>query len=180
MTAPETDKEIRALATARRLPDAHLKKWLRIEPDGRTALLDAARKLRLRTGQLAVALDLVWEIKVREGVGVDSILLRDNLHRLVEGQGAAPARASAFLAELRAIRFPGLGAAVRRLSEAISALGLPGGINVVLPRDLNSDELIIRLNVHSADELHRMIDVLTEKREALDHLIEMLGGSHGI
>lgn len=176
MTPLETEQAIRALAAARQLQDPYLKRWLVMDQAHRIALLEAARRLKLRTGQLAVALDMLEEIAVREGDGIDSILARENLRRLVESDGPAPARASAFLAELRAIRFPKLGATIRRLAQEISALALPSGINVVLPKDLNSDELLIRLSVRSPDDLNRLTNVLAEKRDALARLVRILGG----
>jgi|YelNatPaOPRAMG01_1025707.scaffolds.fasta_scaffold14570_5 hypothetical protein len=176
MTTLEAEQAIRALASARQLQDPYLKRWLAREQAERVAILEAARKLRLRTGQLAVALDLLEEIAVREGAGIDSILSRESLQRLIQSEGPAPARASAFLAELRAIRFPRLGATIRRLDKEISALALPSAVNVVLPKDLNSDELVIRISVRSADELDWLMNVLAEKREGLARLVRMLGG----
>ncbi len=176
MTTLEAEQAIRALAGARQLQDPYLKRWLARDQAERVAMLEAARKLRLRTGQLAVALDLLEEIVVREGAGIDSILSRATLRRLIESDGPAPARASTFLAELRAIRFPELGATIRRLGQEISALALPSGLSVVLPKDLNSDELVIRMSVRSPDELNRLVNVLTEKRNGLARLVRMLGG----
>ncbi len=180
MTTHEAEEAIRALAGARQLQDPYLKRWLAMKQASRVALLEAARRLRLRTGQLAVALGLLEEIAVREDAGIDLILARENLRYLIEADGPAPARASAFLTELRAIRFPQLGATIRRLGQEIAELQLPSGMNVVLPKDLNSDELVIRLSVRSPDELHRLTNVLTEKRDALARLVKMLGGGDAL
>src|SRR5260370_12530612 len=60
-----TEAEIRAWAALRRLPDAHLERWLALEEPDRAALLEAALLLRLPTAQFVTALDLLDEIAVR-------------------------------------------------------------------------------------------------------------------
>ena len=66
MDADEIDAQIRMLAAERRLPPSHLARWLAMDQPSRAALLDIARVLRLRTGQLVTALDTLEEIAVRE------------------------------------------------------------------------------------------------------------------
>src|SRR5271170_1962943 len=62
MNADEIDAQIRELAAERRLPPSHLARWLALDPSSRAAMLDLARDLRLRTGQLVHALETLEEI----------------------------------------------------------------------------------------------------------------------
>jgi len=173
----DLDSEIRSLAAARHLPDSHLEKWLRLDEPGRSTMLELARTLKLRTAQIVTALDLLDEISVREGTPIATVLDRPSIRRLATGAGSAPARAVTFLEELRAMRFPRLRETIDRLETAIAALRLPQGIKVLLPRELSSDELTIRLTVSDADGLERLLNMLMEKRGELARILAMLGGS---
>jgi len=172
----DLDSEIRSLAASRRLPDSHLEKWLHLDESSRSALLELARTLKLRTAQIVTALDLLDEISVREGKLIADLLDRPSIHRLTRGAGSAPGRAHAFLEELRAMRFPRLRETIVRLETAIAALRLPHGIKLLLPRELSSDELTIQLTVSDADGLERLLNMLMEKRRELARILAMLGG----
>ena len=176
----DLDAEIRDLATRRRLPQVYLARWLHLDQSGRSALLELARVLRFRTGQLVAALDLLDEISVREQTSAAQILARPSLRRLVTGGGSAPERAHAVLDELRAIRFPRLRETTKRLEAAIAALRLPRGIRVLLPRELASDELIIQLAASAPRELDGLLDALLEKRSDLARVLAMIGGDDDV
>src|ERR1700757_1490899 len=92
------DARIREWAEARRLPGSHLERWLRLPKDDRNALLEVADKLRMRTGQFVVSLGLLEEIAARDRAAIATILERAQLRRIIEGNGSAPARASAVIA----------------------------------------------------------------------------------
>ena len=68
MNADEIDAQIRELAAERRVPSSHLERWLDMDPESRAAMLDIALALRLRTGQLVTALEMVEEISVRDHI----------------------------------------------------------------------------------------------------------------
>jgi hypothetical protein len=170
------DARIRELAAARRLPDSHLARWLKMEAASRAAILEIARTLRLRTGQLVSALDMLEEIAVREGASIAAILERREIRRIADGSGSAPSRASALLEALRALRFPRLKQMQEELRAQISALKLPRGIAIDLPKDLGSDELTVSLKVASDAELTRLLEALQHSRPGLTRVIEMLGG----
>ncbi|HKN01128.1 MAG TPA: hypothetical protein VJX23_11475 [Candidatus Binataceae bacterium] len=173
---PGLDDEIRELAAHRHLPDSHLARWMHLDGPGRAALLEIARALKLRTGQLVTALDLLDEISVREKTNIAALLSRPALRRPLSGPGSTPERARAFLDELRAIRFPRLRETTARLLSAIAALRLPREIAILLPRDLSSDELTIQLKASDARELTRLIDALAERRTELGRIISILAG----
>ena len=86
----DLDGEIRDLATRRRLPRAYLVRWLHLDQSSRSALLELARALKLRTGQLVAALDLLEEISVREQTSAAEILARPPFRRLVAASGSGP------------------------------------------------------------------------------------------
>lgn len=172
----DLDSQIRSLAAARRLPDSHLEKWLRLDESSRSAVLETARALKLRTGQIVAALDLLEEISVREGEPVAALLDRPAVRGLANAAGSTPSRAHAFLDELRAMRFPRLRETIDRVEAAIAALRLPHEIKLVLPRELSSDELTIQLTVSDAEGLERLLGMLKEKQSDLERIFSMLGG----
>jgi len=176
MNADETDTQIRELSAERRLPPSHLDRWLTMDPSSRAAMLDIARKLRLRTGQLVIALDTLEEIAVREHVSVAAILDRPEIRRIVNGSSSAPSRASALLEALRTLRYPLLKRMQEQLRSEVAALKLPRGISIDLPKELGSDELSVSLRARSGAELAHMIEALDRSRAGLTRIIEMLGG----
>ena len=176
MNADEIDAQIRELAAERRVPSSHIDRWLAMDPQSRAAMLDIARALRLRTGQLVTALDTLDEIAVRDQMTVAAILDQPELRRIANGSGSAPSRASALLEALRTLRYPLLQRMQDDLYAEVSALKLPRGISIDLPKDLGSDELTVSLRVRSGDELTHLLDALDRSRSGLTRIIEMLGG----
>jgi len=176
MNADETDAQIREVANERRLPSSHLDRWLAMDPPSRAAVLDIARILHLRTGQLVTALDIVEEISVRDQITVVAILDRPEIRRIASGSGSAPSRASALLEALRTLRYPLLKRMQEQLRSEVSALKLPRGISIDLPKDLGSDELTVSLRARSGAELAHLLDTLDRSRSGLTRIVEMLGG----
>lgn len=172
----EIDAQIRKLAAERRLPSSHLDRWLAMDQPSRDTMLEVARTLRLRTGQLMSALDTLDEIAVREHVTVAAILSRAEILRIVHRSGSAPSRASALLEALRTLRYPLLKRMQDDLHAEVSALMLPRGISLDLPKDLGSDELTVSLRVRSGAELSHLLEALDQKRPGITRIIEKLGG----
>jgi hypothetical protein len=175
MTA-DIDDQIRTLAAERRLPATHLARWLAMDPPSRAAMLDLARTLRLRTGQLVTVLDTLDEISVRDHVTFASVLERSEIRRIANGSGSTPSRASALLEALRTLRYPLLKKMQEQLRSEVSALKLPRGISIDLPQELGSDELTVSIRVRSGADLAHLLDVLDRTRPGLTRIIEMLGG----
>ena len=177
MKAEDTvELQIRVLGVERRLPNAHLERWLAMDQESRVAILGLARCLRLRTGQLAAALETLEEIAVRERVAIAEVLARPEIQCVARGSGSAPARASAFIAALRAIRFPRLHKTRSRLAAEVAALKLPRGISIVLPRELGSDELTVSLCARNGNELTNQIGALVRSSAGLMRIADLLGG----
>ncbi len=171
---------VKAWAAEHHLPAAATDRWLALKPADALAILEVARELRLRTAQMLNMLELLDEIGVREGQGAAKIVARDELRRTICGAGSRPARASAFMEKLRELRYPRLARARANLESAVAAMRLPRGLTVVLPKDLSSDELMVRLTAHSASELDKLLQALVDNRQQIAALIEKLGGSDEI
>ncbi len=139
-------------------------------------MLDLARTLRLRTGQLVTALDTLDEITVREDVTGASVLGRPEIRRIATGSGSTPSRASAMLEALRTLRYPLLKKMQEQLRSEVSALKLPRGISIDLPQELGSDELTVSLHVRTGADLANKLEALDQRRAGLTRIIEMLGG----
>jgi len=176
MNADEIDVQIRMLAAERRLPPSHLARWLAMDPASRAAILDIARVIRLRTGQLMTALETLEEIAVREHITVAGVLNRPEIRRIAGGPGSAPSRASALLEALRTLRYPLLKRMQEQIRAEVAALKLPRGISIVLPKELASDEFTVSLRVRSAAELAHLLEALDRSRPGLARIIEMLAG----
>jgi hypothetical protein len=176
MDADQVDAQIRELAAERRLPASHVARWLAMDHPSRAAILEIAQTLRLRTGQMVTALDTLEEIAVREHQTVAAILDHPGIRRIVGRPGSTPSRASALLEQLRALRYPLLKKTQDDLRAEISALKLPRGVSLDLPKDLGSDEVTVSLRVRSGAELAHLLEVLGQKRAGLTRIIEMLGG----
>lgn len=168
---------VRQWAVEHHLPQAAVERWLRFEEADARALLEVARELHLRTGQLLSVLEILEEVGVREQAAAASVLGREDLRRIIRGGGSRPERASALLDKLREIRYPRLSRARAKLEEAVAAMRLPRGLTVVLPRDLGSDELMVRLTARSAGEFEKLLQALADRREQIKSIIETLGGS---
>ncbi|HLI78382.1 MAG TPA: hypothetical protein VKV03_00290 [Candidatus Binataceae bacterium] len=171
-----TAAAIRACAASRHLDEFHTEKWLAMLTPSRMALLDVAERLKLRTGQLVATIDLLDEIEIREGASPAATLAREEIRRACLSQGSAPWRAAAFIEALRRIRFPQLQAAMDRLSSEIAALKLPVGVSVVLPKDLGSDELMIRISARTGRELEKLLEALADKKADLIRIVNKIGG----
>jgi len=168
------------LAESRHLPRAHLEKWLSMEEGDRSAFLQVAQALKLRTGQMVTALDLLEEISAREGQKVRTILAGDAVRRTLQGARSAPERARALLDQLRTLRYPRLKRTLDRLSAEVGSLDLPCGAKVFLPKDLNSEELRLEVRIRSGHELRQLIEALERNRPALQRIFELLGGEHEV
>jgi hypothetical protein len=178
MSDDNIGKAVRAWAEQRHLDRAHLDRWLALDTDGAASVLDAASRLRLRVGQLQGALEMLEEIALVEGAQVSAVLARAPLKRILEGVGPAPARARAFVEELRAMRFPRLGRALEEMKAEISALKLPRMVAVTLPRDLGSDELRIEIRVRSGAELKDSLRALADRADGVERILDLLGGGN--
>ena len=176
MNIDEIDAEIRMLAQDRRLAAAHLGRWLAMDRASRGSMLTHARTLALRTGQIVSALELLEEISVRERVTVAEILSRAEIRRIADAPGSTPSRASAFIDALRQARFPRLRKMQERLRAEITALKLPRGMSLDLPKELGSDELTVSLRVRSADELDKLVAALNRSSAGIARIVEILGG----
>lgn len=171
---------VQAWAAEHHVPDAALERWLTLGEAGAMALLSVVRELRLRTGQFVNALEMVADIGVRDGQDAAAILARGELRTVMKGGGSRPERASAFIEKLRQMRYPRLARTRARLEAAIAAMRLPRGLNLVLPKDLSSDEVMIRLTVRTSAELETLLEALNGRRKELRKLLEALGGSDEI
>lgn len=170
------DDAIRRWATARHLPDAHLVRWLALAQADRAAIVGMAESLRLRTGQLVTAFELLEEIALRERLSIEAILARAEVRRVLEGAGSAPGRARELIDMLRAMRFPRLRRMADRLAAEVAALRLPGGITVALPKDLSSDEVKIEISARGGADLQSLLDALTQARAGLGRIADLAGG----
>jgi hypothetical protein len=163
-------------AEARHLDTEHIQRWLALDAASAAAILHAASSLGLRTGQAQAALEMLEEIALREGTDAASILARAPFKRILEGAGSAPARARAFVNELRVMRFPRLGRALEELKAEVAALKLPRTVRMVLPKDLGSDELRIELRVRDGEELRASVRTLESRIAAIERILALIGG----
>ena len=121
---------------------------------------------------------MLEEIALVDETQVSAVLARAPLKRILEGVEPAPARARAFVDELRAMRFPRLGRALEQMKAEIAALKLPRTVAVALPKDLGSDELRIEIRARSGPEFRDSLRALEEKADAVERILDLLGGGN--
>ena len=167
-----------AWAEPRHLDQAHLDRWLALDAYSAAAILDAASHLRLRVGQLQSALEMLEEIALVDGTQVSAVLARAALKRILEGNGPAPARARAFVDELRAMRYPRLGRALEQMKAEVAALKLPHTVAVALPKDLGSDELRIEIRARNGTEFRDSLRALADSADGVERILDLLGGQN--
>jgi len=177
MNSAEVQRRLRLWADTKALPPVHLQRWLALDEPGRTRLLEIAEGLRMRAGQFVAALSLLEEIAIREGQTIGEILGRPSLRRIFNSSGSGPGRGRAMLDELRALRYPRLKQAVRRLAEEVAAIKLPPAIKVILPGNLASDEVRVEIVAHGSAEMAEVLACLRAKGSELVRLAAMLSGA---
>ena len=176
MSRAFSDDAIRKWEAGRHLPDVHLDRWLALAPEDRAAVMELAEALHFRTGQLVTAFELLEEIALRERTTIAAVIACHDLRRILDGAGSAPGRARELLEALRVKRFPRLQRMAERLASEIAALGLPGGIKVVLPKGLASDEVMIEIHAHGGADLQSLIDAVAQARTGLARIADLTGG----
>ncbi|MGH7913295.1 MAG: hypothetical protein ACREPW_01415 [Candidatus Binataceae bacterium] len=178
MSADDIGQGVRAWAEARHLDRTHCERWLALDAHSAASVLEAVHRLRLRVGQLQGALEMLEEIALIEGTQVSAVLARPPFKRILEGVGPVPARARAFLDELRAMRFPRLGRAFERMKTEVAALNLPRMLSVTLPKDLGSDELRIEIRARNGMEFRDSLRALAEAADGVERILDLLGGEN--
>jgi len=179
MNSPDVERRLRRWADAKALPLAYVQKCLALDEPSQKGLLQIAESLKMHTGQFIAALTLLEEIAVREGRKVDEILAYPSVRRMLNSAGSGPGRARILLDELRTLRYPRLKRAGQRLAEEVSAIKLPPGIKITLPRDLASDEVRVEIAARTSTEMKQLLECLTAKSGEIVRLVAMLDGADG-
>lgn len=174
MDHDEIDMRVRAWAAQRRLPRAHLERWLSRAADVRKILLELAEALSLRTGQFLTVYELIDEIGVREKLGVREVLAMPAVAQLISGKGSGPGRAGQLIAVLRSLRYPRLHQAQAAASARLKALRLPPNIHVSWSPDM-SGALKIELIADGSEQMAAALDTITAHRTALCALADEIG-----
>lgn len=168
---------IRAWAQRRKIPEAHLEKWLMLDEPARLRLLELAERLRFRTGQFVTMFTLLEEVSIRDRQSIADTLAQPAVGRIVKTADSGPGKARALVEEIRKLRYPRLHRLSERLATELVELGMPQGIKVVLPRDLASAELRIEIVAQGSEEIVRLLAMLTTKTADLSRIAAILAGS---
>lgn len=173
---PDINPAIREWGRERHLPEGQLGRWLAMPELDRRALLELARTLRLRGGQMIAILDLMADLVVTKGQPLRLLLQSRGPRRAVSGKGSAPSRAAALIAELRALRYPALTETVERIAGEIRALKLGPRLAVTAPSNLSSDEITIQIKVNHKDQIDAAIATLMQNKSAILRILAILHG----
>ena len=125
----------------------------RLDDSSRAALLDLVAPLRLSDNQMRDILDLLEDTAARRGVSVATVLADDEVRALGRRAMARSEKVKALKMCLRRLRYPQLSAAVARIDELRGALGLPRGVTLEVPENLEGDEVVITLRATSVRSL---------------------------
>jgi hypothetical protein len=173
-----SDAAIRAYGTAKRFSAATLDRWLHCGPQDRTEILRIVEQLRLGENQVRDLLDALQAIGARQKRTVAEILGDEAIAGVLSAGRARNETLHALKQALRRMRYPQLAATETRLRGLAKALGLPAGVTLSLPENLEGEEIVLSLRARSAAELRRrMTGTLTALGGAeLDEIYRILGG----
>ncbi|HEY2663250.1 MAG TPA: hypothetical protein VGI47_02830 [Candidatus Binataceae bacterium] len=172
----DLNASIRLWGRERRLPEVHLGRWLAMPALDQRAMLELARGLRLRAGQMIVILDLMADLVATKEQPARVLLENAGPRRAVEAKGSSPARGAALIAALRALRYPGLTETAERIAAEIRALKLGAQLTVTAPKNLASDEITILIKVNRREQIDAAITALMQKKSALVRILAILHG----
>lgn len=173
-----SEEAVRTYASAKRFHDGTRDRWLRCTPGDQSALLGVAERLRLGENQVRDLLDTFEAIAVRRGCSFTEILDDESIRCvLAEGRGRNETL-SGLKRALRRLKFPQLSATEVRLQGLIKGVRLPSGVAMILPENLEGEELVVSIRGRSAEELRRRIDEAARlfQGAAIDEMFRVLGG----
>lgn len=172
------ERAIHAYAHTKHFSPAMLERWLGCAQPDQEALLCVAEALRLGENQFRDVFDQAQEIAARRQCDIAAVLgmapIRDVLAR---GLGRNEA-VRALKQSLRRLRFPQLVAAEERLAAVTKALGLPSGVELRLPENLEGEEISLQVRAKSARQLRERVAGLTAalRRVEVDEIFRVLEG----
>lgn len=173
-----SEPAVRAYAAEKRFSAATLERWLTQPPVDRDALLELAARLRLGENQLRDILDDLAAIGSRRDCGIDTLLQGADL-RAVLGRALPRNEAIKALKQaLRRLRYPQLSAAQQHLAALGKALGLPAGVCIDVPENLEGEHIAVTLRAGSAAELRAQARAVAAalRGSAVDEMFALLEG----
>lgn len=169
---------IRQYARTKHFNPATLERWLSSAPADQEALFSVVEGLRLGENQFRDIFDQTQEIAARRQCSIVEVLGTDPVRAvLARGLGRNEAL-RALKQSLRRLRYPQLAAVEERLGGAAKALGLPRGVEVCFPENLEGEEVSLRLRAKSAAQLREQVGKLSAavQRAEIDEIFRILEG----
>jgi hypothetical protein len=153
-------------------------RWLDYAPADRDEVLRIAEQLRLGENHLRDVLDALEAIALRRRCTLADILCGDAVRDVLRSGQSRNETLRALKLALRRLQFPQLAATELRLRGMVKELGLPAGVTVTLPENLEGDEIVVTLRARSPAELRRRlaraVDVLGG--DGVEEIYRVLGG----
>jgi hypothetical protein len=150
-----SETAVRAYVRERRFSSATSNRWLQQNAADRDAMLALAERLRLGENQFRDLLDQLQDVAVRQRSSVAAVLENDPLADVLRRTLGRNEMVKALKQCLQRLRYPKLTATEDRLKQLVRCLGMPPGVEVLLPENLGSSCLSFTLRVSSPDELDR-------------------------
>lgn len=157
--------DLDAYAAERRLRDATVVRLRGLGADGCAAVLEVAAPLGMNDNHLRDMLDLVEDIAARRCTDVSAVLRDAAIAAALRGDGGRSDRIRALKACLRRLRYPQLSAALDRIAARRQEMGLPGGVSLDLPENLEGDEVTITVRAASPAQLRSRVASLARALE---------------
>lgn len=172
------DAETRAYAATKRFGSATRERWLRCVPADQAEVLNLATRLRLGENHVRDLLDALEAIAQRRSCTFADILAVDAVRDVLTAERGRNETLHALKQVLRRLRYPQLAATELRLRALTKELGLPTGVSITLPENLEGEEIVVSVRAASASELRRRmagtVDALGGS--GLDEMYRVLGG----
>lgn len=173
-----SESAIRAYAANKRFGGETLARWLACSAADQGTLLALVERLRLGENQVRDLLDALQAIGARRRCTFADIVSDAAVQGVLSAGHGRNETLHQLKQVLRRLRFPQLVAAETRLASLVRGLGLPAGVTVTLPENLEGDDIVVAVRAGSAPELRRRLAALNGAMAgaALDEMYELLAG----
>ncbi|MGQ9857979.1 MAG: hypothetical protein ACUVS3_04720 [Thermodesulfobacteriota bacterium] len=126
----------------------------RLEPKDQELFVKLLPKVHLGENLLRECLDLLWEIKMRDGMGLGDILEDPQLVQEMDSSGEdRRQRGEVFRRHLRRVRMPSLSAMESAFLKAKTRLGLPSEVSVLHSPFFEEVGVTVTFRAKSAEQL---------------------------
>ena len=176
-----TDRSLSDYASRRKWRDATLARVRGLGAESERAVARLIESLRVGDNQMRDLLDLLEDAAARRQVAVAEILADEEVEAVHRRKLGGSDKIKELKACLKRLRYPQLSAALARVEELRGALGLPRGVELQLPENLEGEEVVVTLRAASLVQLRARATALVNAcaRSELESIFSIWEESEG-